>query len=166
MSIPVTFIWDSPPPPANSNLTFEKRLDTYQKWLFSLKRWKDWICALVNNHDEIDCRCKTWSCSTFPSFVDNFLHSQDVIVKYFVHLWTHKFRTCWLNTRKVFYIVNKITYVLLFFSGCCTFSEVFSIWTFDCFSIKRQNCQTVGPKCVSNRYCELLSMSRETKPCY
>ena len=144
MSIPVTFIWESPPlPRANSNLTFEKRLDTYQKWLFSLKRWKDWICALVNNHEEIDCRCKTWSRSTFASFVDNFWHSQDVIVRYFVHLWTHKIRTCWLNTRKVFYVVNKITYVFLFFLRMLYFQWSFlhlDIWLLQHQETKLSDC--------------------------
>ena len=86
------------------------------------------------------------------------LHTQDVIVKDFVDLWTHKIHL--LTKYKKIVLCKELPMWCFFFSGCCTFSEVFSIWTFDCFSIKRQNCQTVGPKCVSNRYIEDITWPR------
>ena len=43
----------------------------------------------------------------------------------------------------------SVTYFVTSLSGCCTISEVFSIRTFDCLSIKRQNCPALGSERVS-----------------
>ena len=68
----------------------------------------------------------------------------------------HHIQSCYCYASELSNSCMVLTCYVLFLSGCCTFSKVFSIWAFDSFSVKRQDCQALGPECVSTGFCELL----------
>ena len=102
-----------PPSPTRQILTLPWKRDFTQKWLFSLKRWKYWIVHWSIVMKKLTADAKHDPAVPFLVLLTIFFILRMLLLN-ILYISGLTRSTCWLNTRKVFYVVNKITYMLLF----------------------------------------------------